>query len=168
MGKLDAILDQMSRARSGLLSTADSVAASHWRASPGPDCWSAAEVVAHLTMVDTKIRSVAERLIQQAPQAVPFWKKAHVPLRFVEWRLVRRKSPLSLDGSLLADKEVMLGRMRDARAQTLAFLSQEGERDLSAYRWPHPFLGSLSICDWFRFLAYHEMRHTKQLQEIVD
>jgi len=39
--------------------------------------------------------------------------------------------------------------------------------DLSRWRHPHPFFGSLNLYDWFRTLYYHETRHTKQLRDIL-
>lgn len=62
----------------------------------------------------------------------------------------------------------MLARLRAARTRTRAFLEETAGRDLRAYYWPHPFFGPLNFYDWFRTMAHHEVRHTKQLREIVE
>ena len=62
----------------------------------------------------------------------------------VESRIIRRKSPIPLDRGLLNGQEEMLGELRAARERTLAFLEEMSKRDLSAYCWPHPFLGMLN------------------------
>lgn len=80
--------------------------------------------------------------------------------------MIRLKSPVPLDASLLAEKETMLGMLRDARERTFAFLSETKNRDLSAYYWRHPFLGMLSTYEWIEMLAAHQIRHAKQIREI--
>ncbi len=168
MNRLDPILEQMSRSRANLFAATDAISPRTWRSAPRPEAWSVAQVIAHLTMVESAVTRGAERMIQQVPPRLPFWKKLHVPVRMAEWRLVRRKSPIPLDPALLSDKEAMLACVREARARTLSFLDQNRDHDFGAYRRAHPFLGSLNLYDWLRFLAYHEVRHTKQIREIVD
>jgi hypothetical protein len=48
------------------------------------------------------------------------------------------------------------------------FIESTRGRDLSAYSFSHPFLGSLNTYDWFRAIGYHELRHVKQIREIVE
>jgi hypothetical protein len=68
---------------------------------------------------------------------------------------------------LIGDKEQMLGELRAARERTLAFLEETKCRDLSAYCWPHAFLGMLDVYEWFEMIAAHQVRHTKQIREIA-
>jgi hypothetical protein len=62
----------------------------------------------------------------------------------MELRLVKRKSLFPVDSELFAGKEKMLGGLQSVRGQTLAFLKDTRNRDLSAYYWPHP-TGSHSL-----------------------
>ena len=93
-------------------------------------------------------------------------QRLHLPLALVESRIVKRKSPASVEPGALDGKETMLAELRGVRERTLAFLEETHDRDLSAYSWPHPFLGSLNFYGWFTFVAAHQIRHTKQLVEI--
>lgn len=161
------ILAQLDKAQRGLLLAADSVPAPRWRQSPQPEAWSAGEIVAHLMMVEGTIIGKAAQLVRQPPKAVPIWNRAHLPVILAEWRGVKRRTPIPLDESLVTEKEMMLSRLQEVREKTLAFIGETGDRDLSAYRWPHPFFGSLNLYTWFRSIAHHEVRHTKQIQEIV-
>ena len=61
----------------------------------------------------------------------------------------------------------MLAELREIRGRTLALLLDTRNRDLTVYRWRHPFLGSLSSYEWFSFLGSHQIRHEKQMREIV-
>jgi hypothetical protein len=82
-------------------------------------------------------------------------------------RLIRLETPIPLDPGILHEKEEMLAELRQVRERTLAFIEESMERDLSKYRMPHPFLGTLNTYEWFQLIASHEIRHTKQMREIV-
>ena len=167
MANVPSIIDKLNAVRAGLESAAGGVPVELWREPPRPGAWSAAEVIAHLTMVEGKITEGAARLVRSAPAPVPLWNRLHIPARLAEWRGFRVKTPLPLDPSLLAEKEAMLARLAELRRGTLALLEEHRGRELSAYRWKHPFFGSLNYYSWFRMIAHHEARHTKQLREIV-
>lgn len=94
-------------------------------------------------------------------------KRLHLPVRLAQSRLFRLKNPLPLDPGLIREKEEMLAELRDVRERTLAFLDETTGRDLSDYRWRHPFLGLLNLYEWMEMIASHEVRHTKQMREIA-
>jgi hypothetical protein len=164
---LDTIVENLSRAQAGLLRAADSVSADQWKTSPGEGRWSAGELVGHLISVERVIIGSAHQLLQKPPKRVPFFKRLHVPLAVVEARLIRRKTPIPLDPQLLREKEDMLAELTEVRKCTLTFVDETKGRDLLAYTMPHPFLGTLNAYEWFQMIASHEVRHTKQMQEIA-
>jgi uncharacterized damage-inducible protein DinB len=165
--RLDPILEKLAHAQSRLLHTADSVGADQWQTRPARGAWSAAEVVAHLIMVERAVLGTADRMMQGAPRRFPLLKRFHLPLALVEARLIRRKSPIPLDPELVREKETMLAELRDVRERTLAFVDETKDRDLSQYRWRHAFLGTLNTYDWLQLVARHEIRHEKQMREIA-
>jgi DinB superfamily len=134
---LQPILTKLARAQAEFLRAADPIGSSQWRDQPRAGCWSAGELVAHLCDVERGVRSYAQRIIRKAPLPVPLYKRLHVPLA--------------------------LG----VRERTLAFLEETRHRDLRAYGWRHPFLGRLNFYNWFQFIAAHEIRHSKQMWELV-
>ncbi len=164
---LDPILSLLHCSHRELLRSADTVPLDHWRTRPREAAWSAAEVVAHLTMVERSVTSAADRITRHQPIPVPFSKRWHLPLALVEARVVRRKTPIPLDPALVRHKEEMLADFRVARERTLAFVEETRSRDLSAYRWRHAFLGSLNTYNWLELLGRHELRHCKQIREIT-
>ena len=167
MPVLEPILEKLARAQHGLLRAADTVPGELWKTTPKPEAWSAAELVAHLMIVERAVIRAADKILQKVPKPIPLLKRFHLPLAAAELRLVRLKSPLPLDPTLLREKEAMLAELRQVRERTLAFMDETRRRDLSAYRWRHPFLGSLSAYEWFSLIASHEIRHQKQLREIA-
>lgn len=167
MHSIEPILEKLGRAQTIFFRAADAIPAEKWSSKPKPAEWSAAEIVAHLIMVELAVVGGADRITQKIPKEFPFLKRFHLPLWLVEVRLVRRKSPMPLDPSLLGNKEEMLGELRGARERTLAFLEETQQRDLSVYMWAHAFLGMLNVYQWFEMIASHELRHTKQIKELA-
>jgi DinB superfamily len=165
--ELDSILLSMARAQTGLLSAADRVAADGWKTRPSDGKWSAAELVAHLMMVERAVVGKADRVRQHPPKRVSLLRRIHIPMALVESRWIRRKSPVPVEPEMLGDKEAMLAELRAVRERSLAFLEETRSRNLREYCWAHPALGTLNTYEWMQFIASHEVRHTKQMREIV-
>lgn len=168
MAKLDLILEKLAISHRRLLRCADSVPADQWKTRPHKNAWSAGELVAHLITVERGIVGKADRIQQKTPKRFSFFERLHLPIQLVEARIVRQKSPVPLDPELIKEKESMLAALREVRERTLAFLDETKGRNLSEYRWRHPFLGSFDIYGWFQFVAAHESRHEKQMREIAE
>ncbi|MGD0906591.1 MAG: DinB family protein [Candidatus Acidiferrales bacterium] len=164
---LSRLIDKLQRSRKGFEAAARSIPAEHWRTPPAEGVWSAAEVVAHVTMVETLMTGAAAKITKRPPVVVALLKRFHIPVAVVAWRYVRVKTPIPLDTLLLDDREVMLSRLAEQRKRTIAVLESDRETNLRRYRVQHPLLGSLHYYDWFRTLAAHDVRHTKQLREVL-
>ena len=167
MRSIEPIVEKLARAQTVFFRAADTIPAEKWNGKRKPEEWSAAEIVAHLIMVERAVVGGADRITQKIPKEIPFLKRFHLPLWLVEARLIRRKSPLPLDHGLMGNKEEMLAELRGARERTLSFLEETRNRDLSIYRWAHAFLGMLNVYEWFEMVASHELRHSKQIKEIA-
>jgi hypothetical protein len=165
--KLDSILRHLGKTQTGLLSAADAVPAENWKTRPGEGRWSAAELVAHMMMVERAVIEKADRVSQKSPKRISLLKKIHLPMALVASRVIRRKAPVPVDPEMLRDKEIMLAELRTVRERSRAFLEETRGRDLGQYCWAHPALGTLNIYEWFKFIAAHEIRHTKQMREIA-
>ncbi|MGH9861802.1 MAG: DinB family protein [Candidatus Acidiferrales bacterium] len=161
------ITEKLDRARAALLAVAENVPPEFWQKRPGPERWSAAEVIAHLTMVESAILEGAKKMMAHGPRPVPFWRRLHIPPKVSEYRLVKRQTPLPLDPAYVGEKDAMLARFRALRGETLAFLEANQAVDITRWRRTHPFFGSLNAASWFTMISHHEVRHTKQLREIV-
>jgi DinB family protein len=166
MRSLQPIREKLAHAQSSFFRAADTIPAEKWGNCPAENEWSAAELVAHLVVVERGVVTRVDQLAQKSPLPIPFSKRLHLPLWLVEARVIRRKSPVPLDEGLLAGKEVMLAELRGVRERTMAFISETEQRDLSAYCWRHPFLGMLNAYEWMEMIAAHQVRHTKQVREI--
>lgn len=138
-----------------------------WRQPPKAGAWSGAEIVAHVMSVESTVIDGAERVLRKEPKRIPLLKRFSLPPAIVERRTIRIKSPIPVDERLVATKELMLARLGEVRARTIRLMEETKNRDLRVYRWKHPVLGMLHAYGWFSFLASHQIRHRKQLEEIV-
>jgi hypothetical protein len=161
------IVERLGSAQAGLLRAADAVSAEQWQTKPGPASWAAAELTCHLITIERAILGAADRHTNAPPRRFSPLKRLHLPVSLASSRLFRLKTPIPLDASLLREKEEMLAELRDVRERTLAFIAETSGRDLSEYRWPHPFMGVLNLYEWMEMIAGHEVRHTKQMREIA-
>ena len=165
---LAPILSLLQMSRDRFFAIATEVPANLWRESPNAATWSPAEIAAHVTMAEQFIIARSKTVLQAPPRQVPVLLRFHLPVVLVAWRGRKRKTPIPLDSSLVADRPDALSRLAAAREGTLAFIESTRAQDLSAYRSPHPFLGSLNIYNWIRTIAYHQLRHAKQIREVVE
>ena len=164
--QLDSIIACMAKSQAGLLSASDEVPADDWKTRPGEGRWSAAELVAHLMLVERAVIGTADRVTQHPAKRVSLLRRIHVPMALLESRWIRRKAPSSVEPKMLSDKEAMLAELRTVRERSLAFLEETKGRDMREYCWKHPALGTLNTYEWMKFIASHEVRHTKQMREI--
>jgi hypothetical protein len=167
MAKLEPILEKLAGAQYRLLRAADLVSADAWKMPPREDTWSAAEVMAHVMSIERTVVGAAARIFKKQPKQTPLLKRFRLPFALAEIRFIRMKTPIPVDPKVLREKEAMFGELREVRGRTLALIEETRNRDLSVYRWRHPFLGSLNAYEWFSFLASHQIRHEKQMREIA-
>ncbi len=164
-----AVESRLGRIRARLDALLATVSEADWKRSPAAGGWSVGEVIAHLLQVETAIHDAAVRTLAKPP--VPVKRKwLRVPILLIQFRGLKRESPIPLDPALVTSKAEMLARFAERRKKTLAFLQEtlaQG-RDLSGYHWRHPFFGTLTFAEWCRVIACHEVRHTKQIREIVS
>jgi hypothetical protein len=99
---------------------------------------------------------------------VPLRKRFHLPLALSTWRGRKVRTPIPLDQKRVCDKPESFAGLITAREATVEFIESTRGTDVSLYRFEHPFLGSLNMYDWFRMICYHELRHAKQIRELVE
>jgi hypothetical protein len=162
------VLAHLEKSRAKFLAVADRVPDARWRESSAPGRWSTAEIVAHVTIVEEATVFGMRRILRSAPKPVPFLKRIHPPVAIAAWRARKIQTPIALDANRVQDKAKSIAGLAIARLGTLEFVESTKDRNLSPYRFPHPFLGSLNIYDWLRMIGYHELRHAKQIRELVE
>jgi len=163
---LATTIGNLAHAQRELLRTADAVPVDQWQTRPAEGRRSAGELVGHLSAIERAILHRTDRLLQKPPKPMPFFKRFHVPMMIVEARVIRRKAPTARTTDGLQERRDA-GATAPSSGKNLSFIEETMERDLSKYTMGHPFLGTLNAYEWLQFIASHEIRHTKQMREIV-
>ena len=162
------ITDLLHRSQAALYAAAGNIAEDTWRKPPSSGAWSAAEVFAHLTMVEEAITAGMARMLDAPPKKIRLRQRMHLPVRLAQFRQLKRKTPIPLDPALVLDKAESLARHTALRKRALQLLADNAGCDLGAYRHKHPFFGYLDVYQWYRSIGFHELRHSEQIQEIVE
>jgi DinB superfamily len=168
MKNLEPIISLLSSSRSKFIATIDVFPPDHWRESPGENKWSAAEIVTHTMQVEEAIVAGSRKTLQKPPYKVSFLKRFHLPLALASGRTRKIQSPIRIDERRIPAKSDYLEKITATRGGTLNFIQETSDRDLRPYTFPHSVFGSLSIYDWLRLVAYHELRHAKQIREVAE
>ncbi len=166
--KLGPIYSLLSETRTRFVATADAFPAERWRESPADEVWSAAEVVTHTMQVEEAIVAGSKKALAAEPKPIPFLKRFHPPMALASLRRQKFKTPIRLDERRIPDKSEYLDRITATRKATLDFIATTADKNLSLYSFPHPAFGPLNLYSWFRLIAYHELRHAKQIREVAE
>ena len=150
------------------LAAADRIPDARWLEPPAPDVWSAAEIVAHVGMVEKSIIANCKKASDSGPRLLPALKKMHLPLVLATWRGKKIRSPIALKPELVCARNEAYATLQAIRLRSIEFFDSLGDRNLGAHHFPHPVFGSLNLYEWYRFIGYHELRHRKQLCELVE
>jgi hypothetical protein len=168
MKNLAAIKQFLATSRAEFLTIANRIPEARWLESPEKDVWSAAEITAHVGIIEESITFGCKKVSESDPRPISVLKKIHLPLALATWRRKKIRSPIPLKQERVYDREPSYASLEATRQTSLAFMESLRERDLRAYRFPHPIFGSLNVYEWYRFVGYHELRHRKQLCELVE
>jgi len=166
--KLEPIYSLLSSTRSRFIATVDGFPADRWRESPADEVWSAAEVVTHTMQVEESIVAASKRALVAGPKPIPFLKRFHPPMAMASLRRRKFKTPIRLDERRIPEKSEYVERITATRKATLDFIASVADKNLSDYSFPHPAFGPLNLYSWFRLIAYHEIRHAKQIREVAE
>jgi hypothetical protein len=166
-------LDQISRATQYLVSTRDDLLQaagipddSQWHFKPAPDCWSIAEILEHLVLIEGRVHAIVGGM-PDAPAASPDRMDSQVDkliLANVPSRSTKVQAPLPVTPS---------GRWSPAEARDLFIENRARTVDLLAaapslrgHVLPHPLFGPWDGYQWILATAAHTARHTSQITEI--
>ena len=170
---LTEIFACLDRSRASLRAAVDSVPAHLRNQTPGPDRWSVAGVLEHLSMVDERFTAIVANKIADARAAglgkeegQPPPLPPHVEAMLAD-RTERRKAPDLLHPRGL-EWAAAWERAEAARAAFRLMLSAADGLALSAVIHEHPRFGPLNPYQWGGFLAAHESRHAEQIREIAS
>lgn len=136
-------------------------------ARPAPDRWSAAEIIAHLAIVETRIAKIIGRALNAGPVAPETDSSPILPTinrdRIVD-RSNKRTAPEATH-PIDVDPDTAWDALLRAREKFKATALRGDGLALGTVTAPHPALGQLTLYEWIAFVGHHGARHGAQIAE---
>jgi ATP-dependent RNA helicase RhlE len=166
------LVDLLDRTRADLRRAVDAVPAERRGDKPDADRWSVAEVLEHLSIVETRIAGVVAKAIADAkPSGLARETSTSSVLTSMNLtELANRERRLTAGdasrptGTVGADEA--WAALTRARKSLYTALREGDGWALEMLSAPHPRLGALNLYQWVVFVAGHEARHAAQIREI--
>lgn len=164
---------QLDSARNELRLAVESVPPESRDWHPGPDRWSVAEILEHLSIVEARIAGLFAKELAAARAAGLGRETSDTPIggtfdvERLRDRSVRITSTEASRPSGTLDAATAWARLEQARQQTRAALLAADGLALGEVKSPHPRFGTLDLYQWILFLSAHEGRHAAQIREIA-
>jgi hypothetical protein len=163
------LVKQLSDAQEEFCAIVDDIDQKTTERQPSPGEWSVGEVVHHLVLMERKIRQMV-RAMRWAlmSKKLPLEMRKPAPLKKVSERKERVKTFgafIPLHGRPF---EAMLHTLDSERQKTIKFARRVNLDKLRPRYVRHPFIGALNGEEWILFLARHQERHAKQIEEILS
>ena len=170
--RLVELLDALDAARRELAAALERVPPDVREHAPADGAWSAAQVVEHLVMVESRSMAAWEQVAGGAPTRDPadvVTDDAHhldvAPLLDRTARVTAPEMVRPAGAMSAADAWARLGLVRE---RTEALVRAADGRALERVTLKHPRFGPLNGYRWVAVLAAHERRHALQLRELGD
>jgi hypothetical protein len=168
-----AVLSRLDRSRAAVREAVARVPPQVRATRPGPDRWSADEILEHLAIVDARFDAIVGEAIAQAraaglgPESGELVLLADAMRARIDDRSEKRQAPENMvpSGSLHADAAVAAWDL--AHEQFRATVIEADGLALSRVLAEHRRWGSLSVYQWVDVLARHETRHAAQIGDLA-
>ena len=162
---MNRTLRRLDSIHSKLLNTLGSIDDPLFARCPAENEWSVAEIVHHLCLVERRvIKELEKELASPSRKLSPV--RRLVPTAIVAYRLVRVKAPKAMNPIGPPPKNEIIENYNAARNKLKELCASHGKQ-LKQVAFKHPFLGDISGSATIAFLGYHEVRHFKQIQEVL-
>ena len=167
------ILERLRVERDALVARVEGIPADLRDRRPGPNRWSIAEVLEHLTRVEIGVTKLLTLRGQDAPppgSATPDDLNLFTPAiaNLIRDRSKRIEAPERVQPVGALSAQAALAHLKTTRAGMLAAFLSANVDALDQLTHPHPAFGPLSLRSWVALAADHEARHAEQIGEIAE
>ena len=169
--KVQEILSEIESVRANLYAAANEFSQAQLDFKPSPDSWSIGEVLSHLNVVEKGLPRLYSMLLAKAaeagltPETEGSWVKSldEFKLEVVTQRMPAPERVLPQSGIA---KNELIESLQQSRQALITAVSEAGDHDYSAVKFPHPFFGEINFYQWILFVGKHEARHLSQIEKI--
>jgi hypothetical protein len=168
------VFARLDGARAALGAAVESIDVPLRQQRPGPDQWSAAEVLEHLSLVERIFTGrVADAIAAARAGGLAGETRDRAPLAdAIESRMADRVNKRTAGeaarptGTL--DAAAAWSALESGHQRLRALVGDVDGLALSEVMFEHPFFGTMSVYQFVELLAAHEARHTEQIKEIAE
>lgn len=171
--RLAELVEFLDTTRATLLDAAGAVPPDRFTQRPGPDRWSAAELLEHLARVESSCARVVAKMTAEARANGVGAEQSESSVlgaldgRHVTDRTRRLEAPpiVAPEGGFSRDRA--LAALDGSRSQLRRAIADADGLALQQVHFAHRVLGDLDLYQWILFVGQHEQRHLPQLEEIA-
>lgn len=154
-------LDLLNASRDGLIRELHSIPEEKMNTKPDAVTWSPKELCEHLWKME---HYVLENLTQEKIQDKG---AVYKPVRLTIVRQIKVEAPSMLQPEQSdMSKDEIFNHLFEARNQLIDQYLHYSRNHQLKYSAKHPVFQRLKLKQWYDYVAYHEKRHTDQLQRI--
>ena len=155
------------------LSFVEKLSDAQWNARPMPFKWTVGETAEHIALSEGLLFGAMERAL--AAPANPDWEtKSAGKEKILDNLLAARQGRAAAPEPIQPLKRKMsradiMALYKEGRAKSVKFI-ESTDRPLKAHTLDHPFpvFGTLNAYQWFLYIPAHNLRHNKQIAEIMN
>lgn len=173
--RTEELLRHLDTQHERLRKAVDSVPRERRETKPSPERWSVAEVIEHLSIVETRIERVfttkladARASGQIAPERDMSPVVGTIDMDRVLDRSRRVTAAEAAQPSGKLDADAAWSAYERARDKLCDSVRAADGLALGEIVHPHPVLGPINLYQWIAFVGGHEARHTAQVLELCD
>jgi len=167
------LLDNLAAHRAALRETVADIPVELHRVRPESGRWSVVEVLEHLSILERRLSGAFRRQLDQARAAgLREETETSSVLGRLSFDVLDRDrklvAPDVVQPTATVDLSTAWQALEQSREGLLAVMADGDGFALDELTFPHPVLGTLTLYQWYEFIAGHEARHTAQIVEIVE
>ena len=156
----------MDKIHTRLLETVESLDDELVARSPAENQWSISQIVYHLWLVEERVLDELEKGLAKPPRPLRF-PRTLIPTSIVAYRFVRVKAPKAVNPLQPPTKDENIAKYNAVRDRLKELCATHGKNRLRQTVFKHPFLGEIHGVATISFVGYHELRHYKQIREVL-
>ena len=172
--RIEEVLEYLDTTRSELSMAVEDVSAARREERPGVDRWSVAEVLEHLSMIESRIVQMVAGRIAAAKAAGlgPELETSPVLDTINRAGITDRSRPATAPDMVrpqsAGDATSVWAALQQSRASLRETILAADGLALGEITQQHPVLGLINLYQWILFVGSHEARHTAQIREIAS
>lgn len=161
MSRMDMKVNE--QARASLLAAVVGLTDDEVNKKPTDVAWSINQVLEHLYLLETSVVKTLKQHIDSSEETAAKRRRIEAAAN----RDIKVDAPAYLVPNVdAAPLKEMIDKLATSHEALLEFVGEHNEAELTKKVLVHPVFGKMNLDQWITFVAYHEIRHTEQIQEV--